>query len=96
VATVISTIIIAVATVSLIAGGALLLISIAATLGPHCRCGHHRSVHKGVQTECSGMAAMGVNELGIRQWRYCPCRIYRKTDESYWDRLRDGTEDRRK
>jgi hypothetical protein len=96
VATVISTIIVAIATVSLIAGGALLLISVAATLGPHCRCGHHRSVHKGAHTECSGVAAIGVNDLGIRQWRFCPCPSYRKTGESYWERIRTGTEEARK
>lgn len=92
----ISTIIIAVATVWLIAGGVLLLISVTATLGPHCRCGHHRSVHKGLNTECSGMAAVGVNELGIRQWRYCPCQTYRRTDESYWERIKAGTEEQRR
>lgn len=92
----ISTIIIAIATVSLIAGGLLLLISITATLGPHCRCGHHRSAHKGLHTECSGVVAMGVNDLGIRQWQSCPCQSYRKTDESYWERMGAGTEEQRR
>jgi hypothetical protein len=92
----ISTIIIAIAIVFLIFGTLGFVMSFSTTLGPHCRCGHHRSAHKGAHTECSGIAAIGVNDLGIRQWRYCPCPSYRKTGESYWERIRIGTEEARR
>lgn len=66
---------------------------IAATLGPHCRCGHHRSTHRGRNTECSATRSAGRNALGAPQRDWCPCRSYRRTSVGYWQRITHGTED---
>ena len=58
-----------------------------------CKCGHHRSVHRGSQTGCSGLVARGKNALGIKQWRQCPCASFRPSERSWWERVVHGTEE---
>lgn len=83
-------------------GGALLLgallfvfIRVAATIGPVCKCGHHRSVHRLPDTGCVGMWRTGTNAVGAPQWESCPCRSYRPTAVSYRQRVQHGTEERK-
>jgi hypothetical protein len=59
-----------------------------------CRCGHHRSVHRGRNTECIGMVPAGRNALGIKQREFCGCASYRPSERSWWQRrITIGTEE---
>lgn len=71
----------------------LVLVSISASFGPFCRCGHHRSVHRGRNTECVGLWDGGRNAIGARVWNRCACAQYRPTEVGYWRRCLDGTEE---
>jgi hypothetical protein len=89
-----------VGTVLLAVAGGLLAIGVVTMLfrvlvrrGPHCRCGHHRSVHRGPDTGCVGMWPSGVNAIGARQWTRCTCASYRPTEVSWWHRMQIGTEE---
>lgn len=81
-------------------GGALLLMAalwmsvrVASTLGPHCRCGHHRSVHRLPDTGCIGTWPDGQNALGVKQHTWCPCHSYRPTETGWWERVQSGAEE---
>lgn len=70
------------------------LLRVASTLGPHCRCGHHRSTHRMPDTGCVGYWSAGWNAIGAKQWEPCTCQAYRPTGVGWWQRVQHGTEER--
>jgi hypothetical protein len=79
---------------ALLLGGALLFLArVVATIGPHCRCGHHRNVHWRSNTGCVGMWPDGENALGVRLRAGCSCQSYRPTEIGWWERVQHGTEE---
>lgn len=81
------------------------LLRLATTLGPHCRCGHHKSVHRGPgslylilgtrggPTRCSGTWDIERNPLRPQRWEFCTCRAYRPTAVPWWRRIWIGAEE---